>query len=560
MILAELPESIIDVIGRVDYTASSESAATEFQLVASTDYDNLSDKIRQKGDKMKVNLIKLFVLASILVLAVIVIGGINTTSADVLAQGKPPTVALPTRVGTKPPTLTATPTKPGAQPQVGNTPVAPLKGATVTRTPTRGVKGPRLAFSSYTSGFQVQNLSGSTANITLTYYNQDGTVNTAPNDTIPANGSKTYYPIHPSGSFNGSVVVSSDQPVASVVNVLGSSATTNAGASYVGATQGGISVSLPLLMKNHGAGNYSTWFNVQNTSSTDATVNVNYSDGTTAGPYTIRPGAARTFDQSTEVHNATVFSAIVTSSQPVTVVVIQENPSVMLAYSGFTGGTTNPVMPLVNANNSGYVTGIQIQNIGSSATDVTVSYTPASAGTACTETQNIPAGQSRTFALAAFANGANSNCAPGARFVGSARVTGNSANQNLVAIVNQLKAGVNGEAYGGFDPARATNKVVLPLIMDRNNNWYTGFNVMNVGTTSTTVICTFSGTSYTINTGSLAPGQAYNAIQNGQIAPGYVGSATCIAANSSDKIVAVVNEVNNVATGDRLLVYEGINQ
>jgi hypothetical protein len=92
------------------------------------DYDNLSDEIRAKGDKMKANLIKLFVLAGILVLAVIVIGGINTTSADVPAQGKPPTVALPTRVGTKPPTLTATPTKPGAQPQVGSTPVAPLKG------------------------------------------------------------------------------------------------------------------------------------------------------------------------------------------------------------------------------------------------------------------------------------------------------------------------------------------------------------------------------------------------------------------------------------------------
>jgi len=519
------------------------------------DYDNLSDEIRAKGDKMKANLIRLGGLVSILVLAVIINGSIHTTSADVSAQGsKPPTVVLPTRVGTKVPTSTATPTKPGVQPKVGSTPVAPLKGAT--RTPTRGVKGPRFAFS-YTSGFQVQNLSSSTANITLTYYNQDGTVNTAPNDTIPANSSKTYYPIHPSGSFNGSVVVSSDQQVASVVNVLGSG-TTNAGASYVGASQGGTSVSIPLLMKNNSG--YNTWFNVQNTGSADASVTVNYSDGTTAGPYTIKPGAARTFDQSTESHGATVFSAIVTSSQPVAVVVIEESTSVMFAYSGFTGGTTNPVMPLVNANNSGYVTGIQIQNIGSSATDVTVSYTPASAGTACTETQNIPAGQSKTFALAAFANGANSNCVAGAKFVGSARVTGNSTNQNLVAIVNQLKTGVNGEAYGGFDPAAATNKVVLPLVMDRNSNWYTGFNVMNVGGAATTVTCTFSGTSYTINTGSLASGQAYNAIQNGQIASGYVGSATCTAANSGDKIVAVVNELNSVAAGDNLLVYEGINQ
>jgi hypothetical protein len=127
--------------------------------------------------------------------------------------------------------------------------------------------------------------------------------------------------------------------------------------------------------------------------------------------------------------------------------------------------------------------------------------------------------------------------------------------------VNQLKPGVNGEAYGSFDPAAATDKVVLPLIMDRNYNWYTGFNVMNVGTSATTVTCTFTGgTSYTVNTGSLAPGQAYTAIQANQISSGYVGSGTCAATNPTDKIVAVVNELNGVAAGDNLLVYEGIKK
>jgi len=77
----------------------------------------------------------------------------------------------------------------------------------------------------------------------------------------------------------------------------------------------------------------------------------------------------------------------------------------MFAYTGFMAGSPNPVMPLVNANNNGYVTGIQIQNIGTQPTDVTLSYTPSAAGSACTETQTIPAGQSKTFALAAFANG-----------------------------------------------------------------------------------------------------------------------------------------------------------
>lgn len=231
----------------------------------------------------------------------------------------------------------------------------------------------------------------------------------------------------------------------------------------------------------------------------------------------------------------------------------------MFAYGGFTAGAVNPVMPLVNANNNTIVTGIQLMDIGGSDTTVTLSYKHSIAGTDCTETQTISAGQSKTFALAAFANGANSNCVAGAKFVGSATVTGNTASQNLVAIVNQLKPGVNGEAYDGFDPATATQTMVMPLIMDRHGAWYTGFSVMNVGSGDTTVNCTFTGTSYTLNTGVLSPGQALASIQQNQIANNYVGSGTCTATNPSDKIVAVVNEVK-VATGDYLLVYEGINK
>lgn len=163
------------------------------------------------------------------------------------------------------------------------------------------------AFSSYTSGFQVQNLSSSTANITITYFNQDGSTAISPvSDTIDANGSKTYYPIAPSAGFNGSVVISSDQQVASVVNVL-ASGSSNASASYDAAMQGGSPIYVPLLMKNNGSSHTSTWFNVQNAGSIDATVNVAYSDATAAGPVTIKAGAAHTFDQLSETHNASVF-------------------------------------------------------------------------------------------------------------------------------------------------------------------------------------------------------------------------------------------------------------
>ena len=215
---------------------------------------------------------------------------------------------------------------------------------------------------------------------------------------------------------------------------------------------------------------------------------------------------------------------------------------------------TNPVMPLINANNSGYITGVQIQNAGTQATNVTVTYTPSVAGTACTETQTIQPGASNTFTLAAFANGANSNCAAGERFVGSAKVTANSASQPLAAIVNQLGT-ANGEAYNAFNPTTATSKVVMPLIMDRNSGFYTGFNVMNVGAGNTTVNCTFTGTAYTASA-TLAPDQALSDIQNNKIAASYVGSGTCTASGGG-QIVGVVNELG--ASFDQLLVYEGSN-
>jgi len=294
---------------------------------------------------------------------------------------------------------------------------------------------------------------------------------------------------------------------------------------------------------------------VQNAGDQSTTVTANYSDGTTASA-TIPPGASKMFDQSAETHPGKVFSATVTSgnSQPLVVAVVEESSTVMFAYNGFGAGSLDPVMPLVNANNSGYVTGIQIMNLGGSSTDVTLTYTPSLFGTATTEMQTIPAGQSKTFALAHFATGG----AAGMRFVGSAKVTTNSASQLLVAIVNQLKGTQNGEAYGAFDGAAAFSTVVMPLIMDRNSGYSTGFAIMNVGTTPTTVTCTYSSSAVTATSGLLQPGSAFTELNSGKIADHYVGSGTCTASGGG-QIVGVVNELGSSATADQFLVYEGIS-
>jgi len=413
-------------------------------------------------------------------------------------------------------------------------------------------------FPAYTSSVQVANLESTAANVTLVGYNaSDGSQAPAINPlSIPANGSTAIFPLPLPNGFNGSLVISSDKKVAAISNIVTPSF--SAGGAYVGRSTGGTKVLLPLLNQKNGG--FTTWYSVQNAGTADATVNVSYSDGTTAGPITIKQGAAHVFYQATETHTAKNFSGIVTSNQPVVAAAIQEDGKIIFAYTGFADAdaTTSPLVPLVNANNAGYRTGIQIQNAGTASTDVTLSYTPlAGAGTACTEKHTIAAGSSANYAFVVFENGdPASNCTAKAKFVGSATVTANTGNQPLVGIINQLKSGLNGEAYVSFNAAQATNKVVLPLIMDRNGGFFTGINVQNVGSAATTVNCTFSNSTYTVSK-SLQPGEALNDLQNNKISNKYVGGATCTATNATDKIVGVVNELGASNSADQLLVYEG---
>lgn len=437
------------------------------------------------------------------------------------------------------------------------------------------------AFTSYDSGVQVQNLQNTPGSVTLKSYTETGQETTVvAADPISANGSNNYYgPTLPLGEgFKGSMVVSADVQVAAIANI--NTPGFAAAASYLAASEGSTTVQLPLLMKNNSG--YNTWFAVQNTAGTNATIDIAYSSGLNVNDVVIPPNAAKTFYQAQENHSKPVFSAIITSDQPIVAAAIIENPREMLAYTGFTSGSTNPVMPLINTNNIGIQTGVQILNFGDVATNVTVTYTPAPGannGQACTETQTIPQKDSRTFALYAFAPGEtpgtgddNSNCADGVRFVGSAAVTANSANTELTVIVNQSPipgaTAIVAGSYGAFNPDDATGKVVLPLMLKNRGaayKFWTGFNIQNLSGTASTLTCTYtkfgSMSADLVRTYDLPANGAANVLQNAD--PGlpedYYGSATCTT-NPNVPIVGVVNELSQTdPNSERLLVYEGAN-
>jgi hypothetical protein len=431
----------------------------------------------------------------------------------------------------------------------------------------------------FSSSFQVQNLSSTGANISISFFKlNEANAQTSVTDTIAGSGQKTYatLPSQVEAGFDGSAVIASDQRVAAIVNVNSPDLSLSfGGEAYVGVTEGSNSVSLPLLFK--GSFGFNSFFNVQNVGQTATQVTVTYSGGGLSAPVTVpavtvNPGSAARFDVGGNANLPAGFNGaatIASSASDIAAVATHVGPSTVLIYNGFASGTTNPVFPLVNVNNFGYQTGIALQNRGGQASNVTVTYTANGATTpTCTETLSIPGnGGSAFFAISAFgANDANTtnNCPNGATFVGSARVSANSANVELVGTVDQLNSGQRkGGTYSGFSEADATGTVVFPLINDRNFGFFTGISLANVTDTAATVTCTYSGTTYRDENKALPARGTLTIVNANLIGNGYNGSGTCTVTGGA-RIVGVANQLRTSPNSagqqvDTFYVYEGSN-
>ena len=77
-------------------------------------------------------------------------------------------------------------------------------------------------FSGYKSTIQTYNMSDTTANIILAFYRQDGSLEKTLTDIIERDRSKIYFTLPVNEGFSGSVVISSDQPVAALSSMMNS--------------------------------------------------------------------------------------------------------------------------------------------------------------------------------------------------------------------------------------------------------------------------------------------------------------------------------------------------
>jgi len=444
----------------------------------------------------------------------------------------------------------------------------------------------------YESTVNVTNVSETVGSVTLEFYDLSGNVAGTIDETIDAY--ETLW-ITSFGSldagFDGSLVVSSSVPLATMSTLSGKDGGgSNINyASYIGTSMGSDDVYLPLLMANNYG--YNSYFYVQNTSGDDVDVDITYSDGVTNN--TIRdlpPFTSVKIDNRTdETHTAASFTAELNATGPIAVAAVEYSNGQMgdqlYAYSGFSEGSTNPIFGLINENNYGYWTSANIQNIDDLETTVTVTYTPSVAGSPCTETQTIPPGEKRDFATYAFVYSPSgypypvtTNCARGATFVGVGVVTGNSANQLLVGIDNQINTSDDpnkGAALMSLAPEAGTESVVFPYVRqwDGSQRWWSSWTVINVsGTTipAGDIECRVKGSDLSgpvdtiiSNPTSLADGAGWLQQFYGGFPPlsdGFVGGAVCTS-QTGKELVGQVNILAHLAgIGiDSLAVFEGIN-
>jgi hypothetical protein len=444
---------------------------------------------------------------------------------------------------------------------------------------------------SYESTVTISNVSGTAGNITVTYYNNNGTTAGTNTDNIAAYESKIYTTLPGlSGSFDGAMIISADVPIVSDSMLIAKDDVDaiHSYASYVGVSSGAQTLYFPLLMDSNYK--FSTFYSIQNTSSASVDVDITYSDGLTATISSLSPGASVTIDNRDEPHvlpggNAgAVFSAKVEATDDIAAVVVEYSEKAdikpLYAFNGFSSGSTTPIFAIVNENNFNYWSSLQVQNIGTVSTTVTIQYTPTLAGIACEETKTIEPEEMEIFATKAFYNEPQTpshTCDHGAQFVGVGIVSGNSANQPLVGIINQLnsKTGVNrGGALMTLNPLDATSTVAYPEVYRwyGSDQWWSGitlFNVSGFELPIDDITCRAVGTdtsgavdvTWTNSTAiSDRSGWTINFSKNvGPTPLGFAGSVVCTSATGS--LVGMQNSLGAAPTKDTdtLVVLEGIN-
>jgi len=253
----------------------------------------------------------------------------------------------------------------------------------------------------FLSELVIQNTSDTdSTNLTVDFYTSAGAkIKTVSLGALGKNSAKTWAMTDallgvPSGNANGifgAVVSSSTTPVAGIVNIF-KTTPTNMTASYNGATAGTASLYAPSLSNNFFG--FASALTIQNVDSTKtANVKITYTNGQQEN-FSLAPNAARAFYQPGNANlpsgNANgSFTAkvttdgIATNSNAIIGVVSYSAPPELsggavvgsfASYNCPSVASQNVNIPNILNNYFGYFTNVSVQNTGTTATDITLTY------------------------------------------------------------------------------------------------------------------------------------------------------------------------------------------
>ncbi|KAA3659921.1 MAG: hypothetical protein DWQ04_20915 [Chloroflexi bacterium] len=454
----------------------------------------------------------------------------------------------------------------------------------------------------WTSGQQIQNVGSSDATVQFNAYATDGTSYDCGSQVLAVGGSYTYLtnvdcPV-PSG-FQGSAVVSSDQPIAAVTNV-NNKGTGAASGQYVGTNGGSIAttVAFPLIKNNHS--NRTSTFYIQNASSNlndiTATFSVNgtdypktYSDVPANAMVVITPS-----DAGVPSGQGNVGGLTVTGTEPLAGTSLEHEtaPAVannLQASRGFVPGDydTAVACPLVrySAGSKQTTTGVQAQNVGTEAIDITITYSVVTGSTInpTATVTNVQPGESANFLQATDLN---------AKTVASATVTAvandgtpdSATSVAVAAIVNDKAFATTPQrvtTYACFGTTNtATDSINLPLVKEDFGGSVvntTGIQIQNVGNANTTLTLTYTpsgGTPVVItHSDPIAPGASKTFYRVGNSGTANISATSgslaslnktlngvVVTSSGNVPIVAIANESSLSGAIQDTKNYEGFNQ
>src|SRR5262245_58715777 len=350
----------------------------------------------------------------------------------------------------------------------------------------------------FRSAILINNPGTAEANVSVMFVKSDGTqaMSTPVLVKIAPGANTQLYAPNIAGLADGrySVVIDSDQAVSAIANLSSDNPATST--SYNGIAQGDVGKSYNIASAYKNYHGFTSNLVIQNAGTATGNVTISYRSGVgqvASETRSIPANASVTVDQGATagLPDGFIGSAVVTSDQDTATIFLVSGTGQLSSGRGAKSGTPIVFAPVIYNQYFGFVTNVFVQNLDTTATNVTIEYFDSrTGGSVGSEQASIQPGSSATFFQF---DTARAQALVPEGFNGSA-VIRSTDNKSIIAVTNINNPSLGYlEAYNGFPSSGATPRASCPAIMKNYHNYNTSLTVQNVGTVPTNLTIQYIG-------------------------------------------------------------------